>query len=147
MATTVRTTHGSVSPVEDTVLLIARILLGWIFVRSGFGKLMDLGGFSGYLGKMNVPMPQAIGLVAAVVEFVGGLAVLLGFRVRYASLLLALFVIVATALAHRYWEFTEAAVRRTQDIMFYKNVAIVGGLFALYVTDSGRFSVDAFRRK
>ena len=57
------------------------------------------------------------------------------------------FVIVATAISHRYWEFTEAAARRTQQGHFMKNVAIIGGFLLMMLTGAGRFSVDGWRKR
>ena len=59
-----------------------------------------------------------------------------------------LFVIVATGISHRYWEFAESA-RRLQESQFFKNLSIIGGFLLLAVTGSGRFGLDALlqRRK
>jgi len=85
--------------------------------------------------------------IGAPVEFFGGLALLLGFATRYATLLMILFVIVATLISHRYWEFADATQRRIQNVNFYKNVAMVGGLFFLFVSAGGRFSIDGWLRR
>jgi putative oxidoreductase len=79
------------------------------------------------------------------VEFVGGVLIVTGFRTRDASLLMILFVIVATGISHRYWEYAEAA-RRLQESQFFKNLSIIGGFLLLAVTGAGRFSVDALLR-
>jgi putative oxidoreductase len=59
----------------------------------------------------------------------------------YATLVCLLFLIVATALAHRYWEYPAAQVM-AQYNNFLKNLAIFGGVLVLFVTGAGRFSVD-----
>jgi putative oxidoreductase len=53
-------------------------------------------------------------------------------------------MLVATFSSHRYWEFTNVAVRRAQDSSFYKNIAMLGGLLFLFVGSPGRFSIDAW---
>ena len=70
----------------------------------------------------------------------------MGFRTRYASLLMILFVIVATGISHRFWEFADAA-RRAQESQFFKNLSIIGGFLLLFVTGGGRFSLDALLRR
>jgi len=55
-----------------------------------------------------------------------------------------LFVIVATGISHRYWDFAEAAARRAQESQFFKNLAIMGGFILLFATGPGRFSLDAW---
>jgi len=125
---------------SDTLLLIARILMGWIFVRSGLGKLMDINAFVATMPGRG--LPGWLGYVAAPVEFFGGIALILGLATRYVAALLLLFVIIATLSTHRYWEFTDPAARRAQDNNFYKNLAMMGGLVFAFVTAGGRFSVD-----
>jgi putative oxidoreductase len=80
-------------------------------------------------------------------EFFGGLALMFGLATRYAALLMTVFMLVATFSSHRYWDFTDAAARRAQDSNFYKNMAILGGIFFLFVCGAGRFSLDAWLRK
>jgi putative oxidoreductase len=140
----IQTTGGSQS--ESVILLLGRLALGVIFVNSGLMKLMSLSAFAASLAARGVPQSSVWAVIGATVEFVGGLLIVTGFRVRYASLLMILFVIVATGISHRYWEFAEAA-RRTQQSQFFKNVAIIGGFLLLYVTGAGRFSLDHFLRR
>jgi len=129
-------THG-----HEAILLIARVLIAYIFLESGFSKLTDIHGFTAILAGRGVPFSSVLGVVAPCVEFFGGLAVLLGFQTRYAAGLLILFVIVATATSHRFWEFAGEA-HRIQVIQFNKNVCIAGGLLLLVAVGGGRFSID-----
>jgi putative oxidoreductase len=132
---------------QDFLLLVARLLVGWLFVDNGWRKLMAMDPFIQSLSNRRVPYATFWGWVGALVEFIGGLALMLGFASRYAALLLILFVIVATAISHRYWEFTEPAARRMQHGQFGKNLALIGGMIALVLTGGGRWSVDGWRGK
>jgi putative oxidoreductase len=125
----------------DVVLLLGRLAIGAIFLKSGFGKLMNLSGFATALAGRGVPMPSLAATVGAAVEFFAALAIILGLRVRYATVLMILFLVVATLVSHRYWDFIDAA-RRMHEIQFFKNVAILGGLLFLFVTAAGRYSLD-----
>ena len=138
---------GCAARYQDALLLVGRILMGWIFVQSGWGKLMDIPGFAAGLARQGVPGSTFWAYIGAPVEFFGGLALLLGFATRYAALLMILFVIAATLISHRYWEFAEATQRRIQNVNFYKNVAMIGGLFFLFVSAGGRFSIDGWLRR
>ena len=62
-------------------------------------------------------------------------------RRRIAAFGLIAFTIVATLLAHGYWDMTGPA-RRTNEAAFWKNLAIIGGLMMLIASGAGRFSVD-----
>ena len=70
-----------------------------------------------------------------------GLAVLIGFKTRWAALLMLLFTIVATLIAHRFWAYPEAQ-RAMQQTQFMKNLAIMGGYLFLFVAGAGAWSVD-----
>jgi putative oxidoreductase len=134
---------------DDLILLVGRLALGAIFVKSGLQKLLALSVFAASLAGRGVPASSFWAAVGATVEFVGGILIVTGLKTRYASLLMILFVIVATGISHRYWDFAEAAARRSQEIQFFKNLSIMGGFLLLYVTGSGRFGLDALlgRRK
>lgn len=125
----------------DVLLLLARVLIGYIFVLGGWGKLMGLAGFASYLGQHGVPASYAFAVLGAAVEFFGGLALIVGIATRYVVLLIIAFTLVATGIAHRFWEF-EAPARRGQTINFNKNMSMIGGMLALLVAGPGRFSID-----
>jgi putative oxidoreductase len=129
---------------QDPLLLIARVLLGAIFVWSGFGKLTNLGGFIGYLASQGAPAPSVLGVIGPFVEFLGGLAIVLGAWIRGAAIVMAGFTVFAALIAHRYWAAPEAQ-RMMQQIHFMKNLAIIGGFVALFVAGPGGFSVDGLR--
>ncbi len=123
----------------DQLLLVARVIAGWIFMQSGFSKVMDPAGFAGRLVPRGVP--EWLGLLAPFVEFIGGIMLVLGIGARYGALLLIAFTIAATWISHRFWIFPEAQ-QRQQSTQFWKNVSMIGGLLALFVTGPGRFSLD-----
>jgi len=129
--------------VGDTVLLVGRLAMGIIFFQSGFTKLAGLSAFIASLGNRGVPFPDFWGPVGAISEFTGGTLIILGLGTRYAAALIVIFVIIATAISHRYWEFAEPARRLQQQGQFFKNLAIIGGGLFLFVCGAGRFSFDA----
>ena len=126
---------------SDLALLVARIAMSALFIPGGLRKLMDLGAFAGMLHKQGVPLADVLAPVGACVEFLGGLAVLVGLQMRVATLLMILFTIIASFIAHRFWEF-EGAARQMQQTNFFKNLAIIGGFCALWAAGAGRFALD-----
>ena len=128
---------------QDPLLLLARLLLGLIFVQSGFGKLINIAGFAAGLAGQGLPFPTLLAVVGAAVECFGGLAVVLGAWTRLAAAAVAVFTIAATLVAHRYWEHPPEA-QAMQRIQFMKNLAIIGGFLALIAAGPGRFSLDAW---
>ena len=134
-------TDGIAASASDVLLLVGRVLLGWLFLTSAWGKFMNMGGYVTYLTNLKVPNPGFFSWIGAPVEFLIGMTLILGFATRYAALLCLLFLIVATALAHRYWEYPAAQVM-AQYNNFLKNLAIFGGALLLFVSGPGRYSVD-----
>jgi putative oxidoreductase len=129
----------------DFVLLLGRVLLGWIFVRSGYGKILNIAAYSGSFPVRGL-LPW-LAYIAVPVEFFGGIALVLGIATRYVVLIMVIFMLVATLSSHRYWEFADPAARRVQDSNFYKNLAMLGGFFFLFICGPGRFSVDGWLRR
>ena len=136
---------GLAASTADVVLLIGRILMGWIFVRSGFGKMFNIEAVANSFPLRGIPAPLAY--IAVPFEFFGGLALIFGLATRYVVLGFVIFMLVATFSSHRYWEFADPAVRRVQDSSFYKNLAMLGGIFFLFVYGAGRWSLDNWLRK
>jgi putative oxidoreductase len=130
----------------DALLLIGRVLLGWLFLVNSWDKLSNIAGFVAYLKALNAPSPEFFAWVGALVECLIGITLILGIATRYAALLCVLFLIVATALAHRYWEYPPARMGAEYN-NFLKNLAILGGTLLLFVTGAGRFSVDRMLSK
>lgn len=131
---------------SDLVLLLARILLGVIFLLSGYGKLTHLDGFAASLASRGVPATSVLGPLGACVEFFGGLAIIVGAEVGWASVLMILFVIVATLISHRFWEL-QGAARQAQQGQFMKNLAIIGGFLALMAEGGGRLALERLWRR
>ncbi len=133
---------------EGVLLLLGRLAIGVLYLPSGFGKLTGINGpgvagFAGYLASHGVPGPAiAWAVVAAVIEFFASLAIVVGVQTRLAALLLLLFTIAAAFIGHPYWTIAEAAPMTQQKIHFFKDIAIIGGLFYVFVRGAGPISVD-----
>ena len=124
----------------DFVVLFGRILMGWIFLRSGYGKIFDIAAYSTTFPARGL-MPW-MAYISVPVEFFGGLALILGIATRYVAAVLVVFVLVASFSSHAYWLMTDANLRRINDSSFWKNIAMIGGLLFAFVTGPGRLSID-----
>jgi len=124
-----------------SVLLAGRVLMALLFAYFGYLKLMNFGGSVGYFTKWEFPLPQAAAVLAVIFELGGGLLLIVGWKTRWVAWLLALYVVIATAVAHRFWSY-EAAQAFNQTSHFFKNVSIIGGLLYIAAVGPGRISVD-----
>lgn len=126
---------------NPAVMLLARLCLAGVFIVFGLRKLMAVAGTTGYFGKLGLPMPEIVVWLVILVEVVGGILLVVGWRTRIVAWILAAFVVAATLLAHRYWEF-DAAQYVPQLTNFMKNLAITGGLLMIAAVGPGRYSID-----
>ena len=101
-------------------------------------------GTVGYISSVGLPMPQAAAALALVVEIVGGVALIAGYGTRLAAIVLAVFTLVASFFFHNYWALP-ADQQLIPQLLFFKNIAVVGGLLTLAAWGAGAWSVDARR--
>jgi putative oxidoreductase len=126
---------------QSQMLLIGRVLLGGLFLVAGIRKIMLYSGSVAYFTKLGFPAPEVMAVLAILIEVGGGALLILGWQTRRVSWLLVLFVVIATAMAHRFWEF-DAPQYANQMNHFLKNAAIVGGLLYVAVLGAGKLSLD-----
>lgn len=127
-------------------VLLARLFLVATFLYAGYGKITGFAGQSSYAaGTVNFFNDQiamiAIG-VAIVIEVLGGLSVLVGYKARIGAWALAIFTIVATVLFHTDWFGAQM-----ETIQVLKNLAIIGGLMLVGIYGSGPMSLDGGSKK
>lgn len=129
---------GSYNP---TLLCIARILLSLVFLVAGVRKALAFAATAGYFTKLGMPMPEVMVVLAIIVEVGGALLLIIGWKARYAAIALAVFTLIATFMAHRFWEFPDAQYANQLN-HFLKNLAIIGGMLFLYTCGPGSLSVE-----
>lgn len=121
--------------------LVARVLLSAIFLVSGFAKIADWNGTAEHMASQHMPMVPLFLVLAIVCEVGGGLMLLLGFKTRFAAVILFLYLIPVTLVFHHFWTLS-GAERLPQMVNFMKNLAILGGLAEVFAFGAGRLSVD-----
>lgn len=126
---------------HNPLSLVGRLLMAALFLPAGFSKVAGFAGTVGYIASKGAPVPEVAAIIAIIVEVGGGLALILGFKARWAALALAAFTLVATVMFHNYWTFP-AEQQMMQQLMFMKNVAVIGGLLTLAAWGAGAWSVD-----
>lgn len=145
-STTAHRSYGESSntSVQDILALFARVVIAYLFIPAGWGKIAGFAGVAGYIASKGVPLPEVAAAIAIAVELGLGLLLLVGWKARWAALGLAVFVAVITPIFHAYWAVPEAQ-QMMQKQAFDKNLAIAGGLLLLTAFGAGRLSLDARR--
>ena len=138
-------TDFGATKIRDEVILLARILMILLFVIFGWSKVTNFSGTMAYFASDNLPMPAVATLVAIVMEFFVGLALLLGVFTRPLAIILAIYTLATGLIGHQFWNMTGAAYT-ANEINFFKNLAIIGGQLLLYVTGAGKYSIDRKQR-
>jgi putative oxidoreductase len=133
---------GPAAKNADVLILAARILLAWVFVGVGYGSITNFAGSLAYFTSLKLPLPEVFTWLALMLELLIAASLILGVGTRYGAILTFAFALVATAIAHRYWEYPAGAPQIGQYNNFLKNISIMGGAMAIYVTGGGRFSLD-----
>ena len=131
-------------PLQNPLALAGRILLALMFVLAGFSKIAGFAGTVGYMQSKGMPAAELLAALTIVLEIAGGLALMFGFMTRWAALALAAFTLLASLIFHNFWAVPEAQ-RMVQNLMFMKNLSVIGGLLVLAAIGPGNWSLDAKR--
>lgn len=122
---------------SKAIAILGRVLLSAIFLVSGLGKLAHWKETEALIAGRGLPAASLLLIGAVVFEITGGLAVISGFKVRAGTVILLVFLTLATLFFHNFWTYPEAA-RQAQVVQFLKNLAIAGGLVTLFATSAER---------
>jgi putative oxidoreductase len=116
--------------------LTGRILLASIFIVSGISKIADPAATIAYLKMVHMPLPEVAYAIATALEVIGGLFLVLGYRVLPAALSLAVFSVIAAVLFHG------NIADQNQFAHFLKNISLAGGLLLIGALGAGSLSLD-----
>ena len=126
----------------NTVLLIGRILFALVFVSSGLSHLAKVEAMAGYAKFKKVPAAKLSVLVSGALLALGGLSIILGVYADLGALVIAILLIVMALKMHDFWTQTDAQVKQTETISFFKNISMAGGaliIFAIAATEGSDY--------
>jgi len=138
-ATTAFAKTKSPASAENIAAASGRVLISAIFILSGISKIFAPAATIGYIASAGLPIAPLAFTLAVVIEVGGGIALLTGFKTRWAAAALAVFSVIA-ALA-----FHSNLGDQNQFIHFFKNIAMAGGLLQIVAFGGGTLSLDARR--
>ena len=116
--------------------LLTRLSIGYIFVESGYGKLTHLDKTIGFFSSLGIPYPEFQAPLAAGMEWVCGLLILVGLATRLASV--PLMVIMMVAIRTAKWE----DVTDVSSLLGLSEFLLIVLLCWLIAYGSGHLSVD-----
>ena len=120
--------------------VVGRALISTLFILSGLSKIAAPAATIGYIQSVGLPLPTIAFGLAAFVELIGGITLLLGYRTRIVAAVLFVFTLATAVFFHH--NFADV----NQFIHFFKNVAIAGGLLQVVAFGGGRLSLDGRAR-
>jgi putative oxidoreductase len=129
---------------NSSAALVGRVMLAAMFLLAGISKIGGFDGTVAYIASKGLPLPMALAAGTVLLEIVAGLALIVGWRARWAALALAAFTVIASVIFHAYWAMP-VEQQRMQQLMFMKNMAVTGGLLMVFALGAGRFSLDGRR--
>ena len=129
------------SNLNNSLNLIARGLLASLFLSAGITKLFEFQVVVDLVGSIGIPFPALWTSLVIALEILGSLAIIVGYKARVAASILGFFSIITAFLFHNYWA-APLDQQYVQQLLFFKNLSIAGGLFLLSSFNSGKWSID-----
>ena len=126
---------------QSALNLIGRLLIVALFLPAGLGKITGLEGTLGYFASLGIPAPVFALVATIVIEVLGSIALIVGFQTRIVAVIMAIFTLAAAVTGHAYWAAPADAAFIAQ-LLFFKNIAVMGGLLVLASAGAGSFSID-----
>ncbi|HJZ83559.1 MAG TPA: DoxX family protein [Polyangia bacterium] len=119
---------------------VGRFLFAAIFIMSAFGHF---GAQSiGFAAAKGVPFARLLVPASGILALLGGLSVLLGYRAKLGAWLLVAFLVPVTLSIHNFWTVADPMMRQMDQIMFMKNLSMIGAALLIAHFGAGPVSVD-----
>jgi putative oxidoreductase len=122
---------------ENTLYVLARILISTIFIVAGLRKLLAYTATIGYFGRLGIPLPEFTVPLVIALEIGGGVALAFGWGTLVVAGALGTFTVVTALVGHQFWA-VEPAQFTTQLNHFMKNIAMVGGFILVLLEELRR---------
>lgn len=129
--------------------LVVRVVLGIIFVAHGAQKVLGWFGGGGLKGTIayfqkNLGVPPPAGAIAAFIEFLGGIALILGFLARPAALGILVVMLVAMKIVHaKHGFFLNASMTPGKGHGIEFTLALAAMALSIVIGGAGSLSIDA----
>jgi len=129
---------------RNVAALAGRIMLALMFIIAGIGKIPGFAGTSAMMTGVGLPIANVLLVLTILIELGGGAAIVLGWRTRTSALVVFVFTGLASVVFHAFWAAPPDQVL-LQQLMFMKNVSVMGGLLLLFAFGPGDYALDDSR--
>ena len=125
------------------LVLLGRILFAAIFVTAGPSHFSA--NTIAYAASKGVPLAAFAVPLSGIIAVAGGLSIVLGYKAKYGAWLIVLFLVPVTVMIHNFWAMTDPNMAQMNQIMFMKNLSMLGGALLIAYFGSGPLSIDKGR--
>jgi putative oxidoreductase len=123
--------------------VLGRVLLGLYFLLPGISKISGFDKMVAYMTQHGVPLVKPLLVLAILLEVGAGLALIVGWKTKYAAFLLAGLTLLISVFMHDFWNAYEGGDQGHEMQNFIKNLGIFAGLLILAARGAPRASLDA----
>ncbi len=122
------------------IVLAGRILFSLVFLMSSFGHFGEPS--IGYAASKGVPMAAVLVPLSGIIELLGALSIITGYKSKYGAWLIVLFLLPVTFMLHNFWTITDPMAKQMDMIMFMKNISMMGAALMITYLGTGPLSID-----
>ena len=131
---------------QNLLNLFGRLLIVTLFLPAGLLKLSNFDRFVGSFTSLGLTTPTLAVVIAILVEVLGSIALIVGYKTRLVATVMAIFTVVASVFGHAYWAVPADQMMAAQRL-FFKNIAVIGGLLILASVGARGISLDALKAR
>lgn len=132
---------------ENSCLLLGRLLLGLYFIIPGIAKITGYAGTVAYMEAHNVPVIAVLLPLTIVIQIAAGTALIVGYKGNIAAFVLAGLTLMISVYMHNFWAYDAGVERSHETQNFIKNMAIMAGLLLIAAQGTGGFSLSNRKKK
>ncbi|MBT8521523.1 DoxX family protein [Polynucleobacter paneuropaeus] len=126
---------------ESPIVFFGRLLIASSFLLGSYDKIVFFPDWLGYLDHQGLPYVNIFAIASIGVELIFSLALVIGFKVRFLSFVLAIFCLATTLFHHAFWTAL-VDLYNFQLVIFLKDISLSGGLLLLSVLGPKGWSID-----
>ena len=122
------------------IVLLGRILFAAIFVLAGPSHFTE--NTIAYAASKGVPLVSLAVPLAGIIAMAGGFSIALGYKAKYGGWLIVLFLVPVTVMIHNFWAMPDPNMAQMNEIMFMKNLSMLGAALMIAHFGAGPLSLD-----